>query len=159
MRGIRPRDFLFPLAAVACLTLGSAAHANTSGGVRVGFSSTPDQFLVGGQLNFSPVAEHLYIVPSGELGLGDHAATLAFNGDLQYRCLVHDSKVHPYAGGGLSVYYVNLEHGGGSDTNLGADILGGMFFNERSGNPMFVEAKLGLTDEVPDWKFIFGINF
>jgi len=157
MRGVRPRDFLFLLAAVSCLTWVSPAHA-TSGGLRAGFSSTPDQFIVGGQLEFSPVAEHLYIVPSGEVGFGDHATTLAFNGDLQYRFLVHDSKVHPYAGGGLTVYYVNVD-GGGSDTNLGADILGGMFFNERSGTPMFVEAKLGLTDEVPDWRFVFGVNF
>lgn len=158
MRGVRPRVLLLSLAAVSCLAWASLAHANTSGGLRVGFSSSPDQFVVGGQLNFSPVAEHLYIVPSGEVGFGDHATTLAFNGDLQYRFLVHDSKVHPYAGGGLSVFYVNVD-GGGSDTNLGADILGGMFFNERSGNPMFVEAKLGLTDEVPDWKFMFGVNF
>ena len=158
MRGVRPRDFLFLLAAVSCLTWASLAHADVSGGLRVGFTSSPDQFIVGGQLELSPVAEHLYIVPSGEVGFGDHATTLAFNGDLQYRFLVHDSKVHPYAGGGLAVYYVNVD-GGGSDTNLGADILGGMFFNERSGNPMFLDVKLGLTDEVPDWKFAFGVNF
>jgi hypothetical protein len=158
MRGLRPRVLFLSLAAVSCLAWASLAHANTSGGLRVGFTSSPDQFVVGGQLYFSPVAERLYIVPSGEVGFGDHATTLAFNGDLQYRFLVHDAKVHPYAGGGLAVFYVNLD-GGGSDTNLGADILGGMFFNERSGNPMFVEAKLGLTDEVPDWKFIFGVNF
>jgi hypothetical protein len=137
----------------------SLAQANTTAGLRVGFSSTPDQFLVGGQLNFAPVAQRLYIVPSGEVGIGDHATTLSFNGDLQYRFLVHDAKVHPYAGGGLAVYYVNVNNGGGSDTQLGADILGGMFFNEKSGTPMFVEAKLGLTNEVPDWKFIFGVNF
>lgn len=159
MRGFRPGVLLLSVAVVSCLTWASVAHANTSAGLRVGFSSNPDQFLVGGQLNFSPVAERLYIVPSGEVGIGDHATTLAFNGDLQYRFLVHDAKVHPYAGGGLSVYYVNVNNGGGSDTNLGADILGGMFFNEKSGTPMFVEAKLGLTDRVPDWKFVFGVNF
>jgi hypothetical protein len=155
---MRSRGLLVSLAAMSCLTWASLANANVSGGLRAGFTSSPDQFIVGGQLELSPVAEHLYIVPSGEVGFGDHATTLAFNGDLQYRFLVHDSAVHPYAGGGLAVYYVNVD-GGGSDTNLGADILGGMFFNERSGTPMFVEAKLGLTDEVPDWKFIFGVNF
>jgi len=155
---MRSRGLLAFLVALSCLTFVSPAHADVSGGLRVGFTSSPDQFIVGGQLELSPVAEHLYIVPSGEVGFGDHATTLAFNGDLQYRFLVHDSKVHPYAGGGLVVYYVNVD-GGGSDTNLGADILGGMFFNERSGNPMFLDVKLGLTDEVPDWKFVFGVNF
>ena len=155
---MRSRSLLVSLAAVSCLTWASLAHADVSGGLRAGFTSSPDQFVVGGQLELSPVAEHLYIVPSAEVGFGDHLTTLAFNGDLQYRFLVRDSAVHPYAGGGLAVYYVNVD-GGGSDTNLGADILGGIFFNERSGTPMFVDVKLGLTDEVPDWKFIFGINF
>ena len=154
---MRSRGLLVSLAVLCCLACVSIAHADVSGGLRVGFSSSPDQFLVGGQLELSPVAHNLYIVPSGEVGFGDHATTLSFNGDLQYRFVVH-SEVRPYAGGGLAVYYVNVD-GGGSDTNLGADILGGIFFNQHSSNPMFVEAKLGLTDEVPDWKFIYGINF
>ena len=156
MRGLTPR-FLAVLA-LSSLVWVSVASADTSGGLRAGFSSSPDQFIVGGQLELSPVAEHLYIIPSGEVGFGDHATSLAFNGDLQYRFVVHRSKVHPYAGGGLAVYYVNVD-GGGSDTNLGAHVLGGMYFNESSGNPMFVDVKLGLTDEVPDWKFIFGVDF
>ena len=154
---MRSRGLLVSLVALSCLACVSIAHADVSGGLRVGFSSSPDQFLVGGQLELPPVAHNLYIVPSGEVGFGDHATTLSFNGDLQYRFVVH-SEVRPYAGGGLAVYYVNVD-GGGSDTNLGADILGGVFFNQNSSNPMFVEAKLGLTDEVPDWKFIYGINF
>jgi len=137
-----------------------AAMADTSAGIRGGFSSSPDQFLFGGQLNLSPVGRNVYIVPSGEVGFGDNATTLSFNGDVQYRFDVHrGSEVRPYAGGGLALYYVNLDGGGGSDTNMGVDILGGIFFGRMSGNPMFVEVKAGLTDEVPDWKFIFGINF
>jgi hypothetical protein len=159
MRGFRARSLLVALAAVSSLTWISIANADVSGGLRGGFSSSPDQFLVGGQLELSPVAEHLYIIPSAEVGFGDDLTTLAFNGDLQYRFAVHNSKVRPYAGGGLSVYYVNVNNGGGSDTNLGVDILGGIYFNESSGNPMFVDVKAGLTDEVPDWKFVFGIDF
>jgi hypothetical protein len=136
------------------------ASADTSAGLRAGFSSNPDQFLFGAQLNIAPVGRNVYIVPSAEAGSGDHAFTLSFNGDVQYRFDVRrGSEVRPYAGGGLSLYYVNLDAGGGSDTNTGVDILGGIFFGRVSGNPMFVEAKAGLTDRVPDWKFIFGINF
>ena len=155
---MRSRGLLVSIVALSCLTWVPLAHADVSGGLRAGFSSSPDQFLVGGQLELSPVADQLYIVPSAEVGFGDDLTTLSFNGDLQYRFVAH-SAVRPYAGGGLSVYYVNVSGGGGSDTNLGADVLGGIFFNEHSSNPMFVEAKLGLTDEVPDWKFIFGVNF
>jgi len=157
MQGIRQASLLITAALISCLALASTAHADVYGGFRVGFSSSPDQVLVGGQFELSPVAENLYIIPSGEVGFGDHATTLSFNGDIQYRFEVH-SEVRPYAGGGISVYYVNVD-GGGSDTNLGADVLGGIFFNRNSSNPMFVDVKLGLTDEVPDWKFIYGINF
>jgi hypothetical protein len=148
------------LVAAALLSLASApALADTSAGLRGGFSSDPDQFLIGGQLNFSAVGENLYIVPSGEAGFGDNLFSLSFNGDLQYRFDVsRGSSVRPYAGGGVSLYYFNVD-GGGSDTNLGVAVLGGIFFGRASGNPMFLELKAGLTDEVPDWKFIFGINF
>ena len=35
--------------------------------------------------------------------------------------------------------------------------LGGIFFG--SDPRMFVELKLALTDDIPDLKFIFGVNF
>jgi len=153
----RLKPFLCTLVLVLGLLSGSTAHAYVSGGLRVGFSSSPDQVVMGGQLELSPVAEHVYIIPSGELGLGDHATTLAFNGDVQYRFSTH-SEILPYAGGGLTVYYMNVD-GGGSDTNLGVCALGGIFFNRNSSTPMFVDVKAGLTDEVPDWRFVFGLNF
>jgi hypothetical protein len=163
MSSVRPvaRFALSALAAAVVVLAASPATAEVSGGLRVGFSSSPDQALVGGQLNLDPVSSHVYIVPSGEAGFGDHAFTLSFNGDVQYRFDVRDSKVRPYAGGGLALYYVNVDNdfGGGDDTNVGVSILGGIFFGRESGHPMFAEAKAGLTNEVPDWKFIFGINF
>jgi hypothetical protein len=155
----RPFTFVLALSIALLLVSPGTGRAHTSWGLHGGFSSNPDQFIVGPHLNLDAVGEELYIVPSGEVGFGDHATTLAFNGDLQYRFVVHRSKVHPYAGGGLSLYYVNINGGGGSDTNLGVDILGGIFFGEMNGRPMFVDAKFGLTDRVPDWKFQFGFNF
>jgi hypothetical protein len=163
MSSVRPvaRFVFVVLAAAASALAASTARADVSGGFRAGFSSNPDQVLVGGQLNMDPVSNHVYIVPSGEAGFGDDAFTLSFNGDVQYRFDVRDSKVRPYAGGGLTLYYFKLSNdfGGGSDTNLGVTVLGGIFFGREAGHPMFAEAKAGLTDKVPDWKFIFGINF
>jgi len=160
MPTFRPVTGLLMMAALFSVFV-APAHAEVSGGLRVGFSSSPDQLLVGGQLNMDPVSNHVYIVPSAEAGFGDDATTLSFNGDVQYRFDVRDSKLRPYAGGGLTLYYINFDNsvGGGDDTNLGVTILGGIFFGRESGHPMFAEAKAGLTDRVPDWKFIFGINF
>jgi hypothetical protein len=133
-------------------------QARTTWGLHGGLSSGPDQFIVGPHLNLEAVGERVYIVPSAEAGFGDHLFSMSFNGDVQYRFRV-DGKVHPYAGGGLSAYYFNLDGGGGSDTNLGVDVLGGIFFGEMNGRPMFLDVKAGLTDEVPDWKFQFGFQF
>lgn len=145
---------------IVVLALGTAsALADTSAGIRAGLSVNPDQFLFGGQLNLDPVGRHVYIVPSAELGLGDNLTTLSFNGDVQYRFPVDKgSDLRPYAGGGLTIYWVDVD-GGGSDTEVGVNLLGGIFFGDASGNPMFIDAKLGLNDEIPDWKFVFGINF
>src|SRR5258705_10859426 len=121
MQGIRQTSLLITAALISCLAWASTSRAEVYGGFRVGFSSIPDQVLVGGQLELSPVAENLYIIPSGELGFGDHATTLSFNGDIQYRFVVH-SQVRPYAGGGISLYYVNVDNGG-SDTQPGARLL------------------------------------
>jgi hypothetical protein len=130
--------------------------ASTSVGIRGGFSSQPDQFLFGMQVDTSPVAKNLYIMPSAEAGFGDDAFSMSFDGDLQYR-FVTSSGIRPYAGGGLSIYFINPDFGD-SQTNVGMNIDGGLFFG-KAGTPMFIDAKAGLTDEVPDWKFAFGVMF
>ena len=134
-----------------------AARADVATGLRGGLSVDPDQFLFGGHLEFAPIADQLYVVPSGEAGFGDHLFTLSFNGDLQYRFKVH-SDVRPYAGGGLAMYFVDSDFGG-SDTQLGVNALGGIYFGRNSRKPMFIDAKLGISDEVPSWKFVFGVTF
>jgi hypothetical protein len=153
------RHLVLLLAVLALAPAAVPARAETTAGVRAGLSVDPDQFVFGAHLNIAPVGRNVYIVPSAEAGFGDDVFTLAFNGDVQYRFDVsRGSEVRPYAGGGLSIFYVDVDRGG-SDTEVGVDVLGGIFFGRASGNPMFVEAKAGLSDEVPDWKFIFGVNF
>jgi hypothetical protein len=155
------RALPFLLLALMALAIGvTPALANTSGGIRAGLSVDPDQFVFGGQLNFDPIGKNVYIVPSAELGLGDDVTTLAFNGDVQYRFHVSQgSSVRPYAGGGLTILWFDQDGPGDSDTNVGVNVLGGIFFGEAHGNPMFVDVKLDLSDELPDWKFMFGVNF
>jgi hypothetical protein len=155
----RPVALLLTFLVVLLLAFTETARADTSVGLHGGFSSGPDQFIIGPHLNLSPIADNLYIVPGAEVGFGDDVTTLAFNGDLQYRFEVHDSEVRPYAGGGVALVWFDPDGPGDSDTNLGVHILGGIFFGKLNGQPMFVDVKAGLTDEVPDWKFQFGINF
>ncbi|HKO21155.1 MAG TPA: hypothetical protein VJX91_00745 [Candidatus Eisenbacteria bacterium] len=147
------------LAVLSAVFLVSNAWAGYPAGVRGGFSSQPDQFVFGVQMEFPPLAKNLYVVPSAEVGVGDDAFSLAVNGDLQYR--FHTSSgIRPYAGGALNLYYFDPDaEGADSDTNIGVSALGGLFFGSANGPPLFVDVKLGLTDEVPDWKFMFGVMF
>jgi hypothetical protein len=133
------------------------ARAETSVGLRGGLSVDPDQVLIGVHIQPPPVGRNLYVVPSAEAGFGNDLFTLSFNGDLQYQ-FGAGQEVRPYAGGGLSLYYVNVDHGG-SDTEFGVNALGGLLFERKSGNPIFLEMKLGLTDRMPDWKFLVGLMF
>jgi len=145
---------LAALGLAACLAVPAGpAFATSSIGFRTGLALSPDEFIAGVHFRTDALNENLYFVPSVELGLGD-ATMIAGNADLQYQFKTK-SKLHPYAGGGLTVNWFNDE--GSSDTNVGGSILGGMSLGETSFGKMFLEGKLGLGD-VPDWKFIVGWN-
>jgi hypothetical protein len=135
----------------------SSARAETSIGLRGGLSIDPDQFLIGLHIQPPAVGRNLYIVPNADVGFGDDIFSLSFNGDLQYQ-FAGGETVRPYAGGGLSLYYYDVDRGG-SDTEFGVNALGGLLFDRRSGPPVFLEMKLGLTDRTPDWKFLVGLMF
>ena len=158
MRATLRISILAVLSAV-CLVFAPDAWAGWPAGVRGGFSSDPDQFLFGVQTEAPPVAKDLYIVPSAEVGIGDDAFSLSVNGDVQYRFRT-SSGIRPYVGGGLMLYYFDPDaDNADSNTDFGVDLLGGLFFGSASGPPLFVDVKLGLTDEIPDWKFVFGVMF
>jgi len=116
-------------------------------GLHVGWSTSPDDFLIGSRFRSAPLGESMFAVPSIELGFGD-VFMVAGNLDGHYT-LKSDSKYAPYLGAGATVNWFDYE--GGSDTQFGGSILGGVQLNEK----FFFEAKYGLGD-VPDWKFIVG---
>ena len=142
--------------AVFALLFAVASTAHASGGLRAGISDDPDQFLFGGQIEPDPVAENLHIVPSGEVGISDDLFSLQFNGDVQYRFRT-DSGIRPYVGGGLTLAWYDAEGNGDSDTEIGLNVLGGLYFGKST--PMFVDLKLCLAGDTPDLKAVFGINF
>ena len=116
-------------------------------GLYAGASIDPDDFIFGVEYETEPVAEHITIVPSGEVGFGD-VTMLAANLDGHFN-FPTDSKYAPYAGAGLTLNYFDFD--GGSNTEFGGSILGGIHLNEK----FYFEAKVGLGD-VPDAKFVIG---
>lgn len=139
------------LVAFACVSNPAAADSNI--GFRTGFSIDPNDFIAGVHFRTDALAEDLYFVPSLEVGFGDDTM-FAFNADLHY-VFETNSKLHPYAGGGMTVNW--FDNDGSGDTEVGGGILGGILLGETKMGPMFFEAKLGLGD-VPNAKFLVGWN-
>jgi hypothetical protein len=129
--------FLVPICAAPAFAAGA--------GLQAGASINPDDFVIGIHFKSEPVAESLIFVPSVEAGFGD-VTMIAGNADLHY-IFKSKSKLAPYAGGGLTINW--FDNDGGSDTEVGGSLLGGIKINPK----FSLEAKLGLGD-VPDWKFL-----
>lgn len=150
-----------PAAALAQSSSGTGPVA-TAWGPRLGFGSGPDQFLFGGQLDLGNLAPDLTLTPNVDIGIGDHATTIALNGDLHYHFRVQNSPWRPYLGGGLAFTHINYDsgpgYGGYSDTNVGLAIIGGAIVPTQTGSRFFVEGKLGI-DNVQDFKLLIGWNF
>jgi hypothetical protein len=140
------------------LVLGLAAQpaaAKGNMGGYIGFCLDPDDFMLGLRWTNPLSEEGLYLVPSAEVGFGDFTM-IAGNLDLHYR-FKGSSSTKFYAGGGLTLNWFDFE--GGSDTEFGGSVLGGILLKPmNSGKQPFFEVKLGLGD-VPDAKFIAGLNF
>jgi len=141
------RSGLLILAILATATTSAMAGV----GLQAGLSLKPDNFLVGLHFKGRPLGEAIYVIPSVEAGFGD-ATMLAGNLDAHYQFKT-SSDLAPYAGAGITLNWFDFD--GGSTTEFGGSILGGIMLTPKIG----LEAKYGLGD-VPDWKFnaIFQIK-
>jgi hypothetical protein len=140
------KHFLVSTIAVVVLAL-AAPTAYAGVGLQAGLSLDPDDFIIGAHWQSKPLGESLYWVPSVEAGFGD-VTMIAGNVDLHY-LFKTKSKAAPYVGGGATLNWFDFD--GGSETDFGGSLLGGMQLNAQ----MFLEAKIGLGD-VPDWKILVG---
>lgn len=154
------RRILVALLVLAAIPSAASAGAFSTFGPRIGFSTDPDQVVFGGQLGIYDVAPSLDFMPSGEVGIGDNATTVALNGDFHYRLPLEGARWEPYLGGGVTLLFVNFDNGFGdsSDTFAGGSLLFGASVPTRNGSRFFSELKVGLGD-VPDLKIVAGWNF
>ena len=145
------------------------SHSTRSGpmvtwwGPRLGLSSSPDQFVVGGQLDFREFTPGLSISPNLEFGVGDNATWTALNADLKHHFVVQGASWRPYLGGGLSVNFWNYNSPtqgvpDGSGTQMGANLIAGAVVPTRTGSRFFTEARIGIGD-IPNLKVMAGWNF
>ncbi len=148
---------------LAALLVPAAASAGTFStvGPRLGFSTGPDQILLGGQLQIGDAAPNLDFVPNVDLGFGDDVTVISANGDFHYRLNVEGMTWQPYVGAGIALNFISFDAGplnDESDTQAGGSIILGADVPTRSGNRFFTELKLGLGDTA-DFKALAGWNF
>ena len=156
------RRSILALAILAMLPAASLAGPFAAYGPHVGFSSGPDQFVVGGQLQWGDVAPSLDFVPSVDLGFGDNSTLVSINGDFRYR-LDTRTQWQPYLGGGVGIHFISINNAGpfgqdASDTVAGGHFIAGADVATQGRSRFFLEMKLGFSDS-PDFKALAGWSF
>jgi len=144
---------LLPILAVLSspvLAQGTAHIGYRGWGVRAGLSSSPDQVYGGVHWDLGEFARNVRFRPYLELGAGDHVTTLQANAEVHYVF----SKVQvwkPFVGGSAGLIYADPDHGS-SETNLSVMGVGGVETKLKSATSFFIEGKVGLTNDDPDFK-------
>jgi hypothetical protein len=140
---------------VGCAVVVAASRPALAQGyaVRTGASINPDQVFVGGQYEFGPVADRLWMQPNADLGFGNDVTLVAMNFDVVFRKgMGQRSTWTAFAGGGPAVNWYKMS--GFSETELGVNLVGGV----RHAKGLFTEVRLGFLDS-PDWRFGAGYTF
>lgn len=154
---------LCALGALLPLTAHAQGPMESSFGFRGGFSSSPDQLVLGGQMSVGEVAPNLSFDPNVELGFGDNVTILAFNMDMHYHFALYNSSWRPYLGGGAGINHIQFDlppgFGDESVTKVAGSFILGAGVPTRSGNRFFTELKVGLGDWASDFKMLVGWNF
>lgn len=155
---------LCALGALLPLNVRASGPVGTAWGVRAGFSTSPDQLVLGGQMSIGEVAPSLSFDPNIELGFGDNTTIIGFNLDMHYHFDLSNSSWRPYIGAGAGINYIreDVPPGVGPD-QTNTEVAGAFIFGAgvptKSGNRFFTELKLGLGSAAPDLKLLVGWNF
>ena len=150
------------LIALPLLILAVPASAQQLGyyglGPRVGVANDPDQIVAGMQFNFGEFAPRLRFQPNFEIGIGDDFNIITVTAPVHYRFKVNANLV-PYAGGGVTVGYVDHDvPNGDSDFEIAAKAIGGVEWPLRGGTAFFVEVNIGFGD-IQDGQIMAGWMF
>ncbi len=154
---------LMMMSLVATGALAESESSSTVFGARAGYSISPDQLFIGGQVDLGVLVGPMRLVPNLEIGFGGDVTTIAVNGDL-----IYDFPDTPWGvGGELGFIHTSWDDNGLNDipgvdvdtssSDFGLSVLGEYRF-DMSGNALFAQGKLGLANS-PDFKILVGMNF
>lgn len=128
-------------------------------GLRAGVGGDPDQLIVGAQFQLGEWAPNVDFTPYAELGFGDDAFIFSATAPAHYR-FRSSSNISPYAGGGLTLGFIDYDRSGRNDTDFGValKIQGGAEWQLKNGRSFFLDLGFPLGD-FWDAEFVFGYNF
>ena len=147
------------LASAILVLLPAAASAGSYNyyGPHLGFSSGPDQFVMGGHLQWTGIAPQVAFVPGADLAFGSDLTLVSLNGDFHYQ-IASNTKWQPYVGGGVGFHFPSGDKAGTNDMYGGGHFILGAAVAMQGSGRFFTEMKLGFADS-PDFKAIAGWNF
>lgn len=161
MRRARISIVLCSLLLGLCPAPVSAQHtepaARNGYGIRAGFGLNPDQFVVGAQTLLGEALRILRFAPSFDFGVGDSQTTYALNGDFTLQLPLPRARSQLYLGAGPALVVWNPD-GGGADTEVGLNVLGGVRLATHGRTVYTVEARFGVGD-APDFRLLLGVLF
>jgi len=154
-------SWLGGLCLTAALALPIPAHAfGLSGfGAKVGVMEPEDldgTLAVAGHLEFEQPGSPVHLLPSVMYWNSDDVSDLSANADLYYH-FVPEGVVTPYVGGGLGIHSFNNDRTNRSNTDLGANVFGGVRFPASSSH-YFVEGRFTASD-ISQFAILGGITF
>jgi hypothetical protein len=138
----------------------STSHAYSFRGPGAGIGATSPEdmggtVLVSGHLEFVNDSR-VHLVPNVQYWKADRRSDLNPNFDVTYHFLP-ESETTPYVGGGLGVNMRRSDITNRSDSDLGANVIGGVRFPGSSNN-YFLEGRYTASD-IPEVSVKAGITF
>jgi hypothetical protein len=153
------------LVAIGICVIAGTSQAQTSQnkvakgfGLRTGYGTNPDQFVIGAQAVLGKTLGFMRFSPSIDAGFGDDMSSYLFNAD--FRLLSFSPPGSPaglYAGTGASIAVYDFSNDG-SDTEVGLNVIGGLTFPMGRTNEYNLEVRFGVGD-MPELRVLFGIMF
>lgn len=126
------------------LAIAIGAWANSASaqgfGVRAGGTANPDQLHLGGQYEFAPVWQQVWLRPVGTFGVGNDATLIAMDVDALYRLPAGLQFGSIYVGGGPGLHVFRLN--GYSASRIGFNAVSGVLHQ----NGMFGEVRIGFRE-------------
>ena len=153
LRPFSPRTaFMGSVIALLATATGAAAQSSTHVGMRVGYNFKLEEVLLSANLTV-PMTNRIEFYPSLDIYTPERGNRIGFNGDVKISFPM-TSGPQFYLGGGVGV--VNRNEGDFSNTDVGANLLGGLESRVGWIHP-FVEGKVLLHDR-SQFQLIGGLN-